>query len=220
MFGRRTIRIALVLAVLPAAALAQDSEAGDDGLAPLLERSHEIALARSAAPREVSADATVMVLERGTGFVIAKKGTNGVTCVVGRSWALSLEPHCFDPEASRTILPTYLRRMEMKEQGADRAAIDADIAEGLRTGRFQPPGRPAVSWMMSSAQVLYNDEGRHVGAWKPHLMIYYPYLQAEDIGMTGSPYGDGPIVVDAGKPTANLMIVMPSFVDPESAGGT
>lgn len=210
----------LMLLFLPSVVAAQDSDAGDTGLAPILERAHEVALARSAAPGEISADATVLVLERGAGFVVAHQGTNGVTCMVGRAWAKSLEPHCFDPEASRTIVPIYVRRMELREKGQDRATIDADIADGLRTGRFRPPTRPAVSWMMSSAQVLYNDEGRHVGAWKPHLMIYYPYLQAEDLGMLGTPYGDGPIVVDAGEPTANLMIVMPSFVDPEGAGGT
>lgn len=210
----------LLLLVLPAAAAAQDSDAGDTGLAPILERAHEIALARSAAPAEVSKDATVLVLERGRGFVVAQEGTSGVTCLVGRSWAKSLEPHCFDPEASRTIVPIYVRRMELREQHRDRAAIDADIADGLRTGRFRPPVRPAVSWMMSSAQVLYNDEGRHVGAWKPHLMIYYPYLRAEDLGILGAPYGDGPIVVDPGEPLANLMIVMPAFVDPEPPGGT
>ena len=197
-----------------------DSDAGDTGLAPILERAQEIALARSAAPAEHAAAARVLVLQRGHGFVEAVAGTNGVICLVGRSWAKSLDPHCFHPEAARTIVPICARRMQLREEGRDRAAIDADIAEGLRTGRVRPPARPAVSWMMSSAQVLYNDEGRHVGAWKPHLMIYYPYLTAEDLGITGTPYGDGPLIVDPGEPTANLMIVMPSFVEPERTGGT
>lgn len=202
----------------PAGAI-QSSDAGSTELAPILDREREIALARSAAPPEISAEATVLALVRGAGFQVAREGTNGVTCLVNRSWPRAIEPHCFDREGSRTILPVHLREMELKEKGWSKDAIHADIAEGFRTGRFVPPSRPAVSWMQSAAQDLYNDEGAHVGAWKPHLMIYHPYLTPEDLGLPeGPPPGDGPMVVDPGRPTANLVIVMPAFVPLTGAG--
>ena len=60
-------------------------------------RAKEIALARSAAPAEVSRDATVYVLTD-TGYAVAVPGSNGNACLVDRSWPDSLEPQCFDPD--------------------------------------------------------------------------------------------------------------------------
>jgi hypothetical protein len=66
--------------------------------------------------------------------------------------------------------------------------------------------------MMSAEQVLYNDDGRRVGAWKPHLMIYYPFLTEGDLGLEGAAPANGPMLSDPGRPTANMVIVMPDFV--------
>ena len=63
---------------------AQSAAAGRTGPRPLLPREREISLARSAAPAEVSREATVMILTE-RGFEVAEQGTNGVTCVVNRS---------------------------------------------------------------------------------------------------------------------------------------
>jgi len=166
----------------------------------------------------VSDRATVLTLVRGEGFVVAEQGTNGVTCVVDRSWPNAVEPHCFDPEGSRTILPVHARQMELREKGLSKEAIQADIADGYRTGRFVVPARPAVTWMMSAEQVLYNDDGRRVGAWKPHLMIYYPFLTDGDLGLTDATPANGPMLSDPGRPTANMVIVMPEFVPVRSGG--
>jgi hypothetical protein len=214
----RLVGLLLAAGFLPLPLAAQSSDAGSADLPPLLPREREVALARSAAPPEISVDATILVLARGTGYEVASEGTNGVTCLVSRSWPEAIEPHCFDPEGSRTILRVHLREAELKEHGWTREAIQADVAEGLRTGRLTPPSRPAVTWMMSAGQILYDDDGRRVGAWKPHLMIYHPYLTEADVGLTGPPPSDGPMVVDAGRPTANLVIVMPAFVEPDPPG--
>ncbi len=203
---------ALLLCVLSPPVVGQSSDAGSAERPPLLPRAREVALARSAAPPEVSDAAAVLVLERGKGFVLAEPGTNGVTCLVDRSWPQAIEPHCYDPEGTRTILPIRLREMELREAGMSKSEIQADVAEGFRTGRFVVPSRPAVTWMMSAEQVLVSDEGRRVGAWKPHLMIYFPFLQPADLGLGEAPPRDGPMLSDPGRPTANLVIVMPSFV--------
>jgi len=52
-----------------------------------------------------------------------------------------------------------------------------------------------------------------VGAWRPHLMIYYPYLTDADLGFV--PGGTEEIsVADSGKPTASIVIVVRDFVQP------
>ena len=49
----------------------------------LMDRTEEIALARSAAPDAISKNATVLVLTR-TGYQTAATGTNGFVCLVAR----------------------------------------------------------------------------------------------------------------------------------------
>ena len=190
----------------------QESSAARPGWRAPLDRNREIMLARSAAPAEVTARATILVLGD-TGYTVAVAGANGVTCYVARSQPESIEPHCFDAEGSRTILQMELRRAALGQLGRSRDEIEREIAQGLADGRFRLPERPAVSYMMSAGQVLYNDEGKHVGRWQPHLMIYFPYLTAEAIGHTG-PDLRSAVVVDAGKPTANLMVVVREFIEP------
>lgn len=211
---RYAVPILLLATVAPPTLGAQGAESSRAGVRPILPRSEEIALARSAAPPEVSGAARVLVLERGKGYVPGEAGTNGVTCIVSRSQPGALEPHCFDREGSETILLMDLREAELREWGKSEAEIKEDIAEGLRVGRFRLPRRPAMSYMMSSAQVLYDEKGQRVGAWQPHLMIYVPYLTSDDVGLGATPSPKAAIVVDPGKPTANIMIVVKDFVDP------
>jgi hypothetical protein len=198
--------------VVPGPGVAQSSAAGRAGPRPTLDPETEIALALSAAPPAVSSEATVL-LWTGEGFGVGREGSNGVTCYVARSWPDSLEPHCFDPEGSRTILPIHLRQMELWHRGYAPEDVEAEIAEGLRTGTLRLPQRPAMSYMMSSRQSLISDDGRSVGAWEPHLMIYYPWLTEADLGLGTVPSTDAALVVDPGTPLSNILIVLPSFAD-------
>ncbi len=203
--------LAMTLAIH--AAEGQSAAAGRTGPRALLPREREIALARSAAPAAVSRDATVMVLTE-RGFEVAVQGTGGVTCVVNRSHPGSLEPHCFDAEGSATVLPMELRRTELLRDGRSTEEIDREIAAGLLSGKYRLPRRPAMSYMMSREQVLYSDEGRNVGRWQPHLMIYYPHLSSADLGLVGETSAGAALVVDEGKALSNVMIVVKDFASP------
>lgn len=202
--------VALVLAAGPAAAQDLESLPARDPLP--LERATEIALARSAAPPAASEAATVLVLEEGR-FVVAEEGTSGATCYVSRSVPGSVEPHCFDAEGSRTILPIHLLRAEMGYAGATREEIDAAIEEGLSAGRLELPTRPVVSYMFSAAQILYAPDGKRVGAWKPHVMVYQPGLTSADAGLAGDP-APPVYVFDEGGAEAVLVVIVPEFVEP------
>ena len=138
----RALSTAVIPLVFPAALLgaaellAQSAEAEIRYAEPTrLPRDEEIALARSAAPASVSAEATVYVLEEGANrWVVAAAGTNGAACYVSRTWEGSLEPHCFDPEGARTILPIHLARLELGHAGATSEEIDREIAAGIQAG--------------------------------------------------------------------------------------
>jgi len=201
------------LAATAAPAPGQGIETGRAGPRDVLAPDVETALALSAAPPRVSDGATVL-LWNGRGFDTARAGSSGVTCYVARSWPDSLEPHCFDEEGSRTILPIHLRQMELWHEGRSAEEIEAAIADGLRTGAFRLPSRPAMSYMMSPEQRLVSEDGRPVGAWQPHLMIYYPWLTDADLGLGGPPSTEAALVVDPGTPLSNIMIVLPDFAPP------
>lgn len=203
-----------IFALAVGSAAGQSTEARRAGERIVLPRAEEIALARSAAPPTVSGEATVLVFEEGHGYMVAEEGRNGVTCYVSRSQPLSLEPHCFDSEGSRTILRIDLREAELREHGLTEEEIEREIALAIASGELALPERPAMSYMLSSAQVLYNDDGARVGAWKPHLMIYWPYLEPADLGLGENASLEAGMVVDPGTPRANLLVVVPEFVDP------
>ena len=105
-----------------------------------------------------------------------------------------------------------MRRTLRYHQGVPSADVDREIADGLASGRFRLPGRLAVGYMMSEAQRLIGDDGQPAGNWKPHLMIYYPFLTNAAVGHHTDPGLKAGMVVDSGRPTANLMVVVPDFV--------
>jgi len=127
----------LTLAV-SATAYGQDKKPTYPAMAPfeqyrMADRDAEIALARTAAPPSISADADVLVLGK-TGYETAAKGTNGFVCFVERSWTAGLEdrefwnstlraPNCFNPQAARSVLPQYLARAQWAAAGATREQI-------------------------------------------------------------------------------------------------
>ncbi len=183
-------------------------------LPPLIEEEREVAIALSAAPDHVSQNASVLVLKRG-GFVRVREGSNGFICLVERYWAQAVEPMCLNEEASATILPVLLRRSELRESGASLEEIDQAIEAGYERGEFRLPEKLAVAYMLSAAQDLYGDDGRHHGQWVPHFMIYIPYLTATEIGGRG---GGGLVVFRAGKRDAALIIVAREFMEPNLRG--
>jgi hypothetical protein len=145
---------------------------------------------------------------------VAEPGTSDVVCLVNRSWPDSLEPECFDAEAATTVMPMEMRRTLLYHRGISTKEADRDIADRLAGGEYRLPSRAAVVYMMSAKQRLISDEGRPVGNPKPHVMIFYPFLTNAAVGHHGAPDLNAGLVVDSGRPTANLMVVVPEFVQP------
>lgn len=211
----RITTLATVLGCSVAGTLPGQETLGTPGPRLLLPPSEEIALARSAAPPSVAGAARVWIFSSGR-YVVADSGASSVQCYVGRGWPGALEPHCFDEEGARTIMPIEMRQSEMLHQGIAADSVQHAIATGIASGKFRLPQRPAMSWMQSAAQVLYDDDGSRVGAWKPHIMIYYPYLTTQAIGTGANRDVAAGIVVSAGSPMSNIMIVVPEAVRPSA----
>ena len=151
-----------------------------------MPRQQQIALAESAAPAEVSSQATVYVLGP-KGYEKAREGTNGFSCFVGRHFLkpteTTIEPACFDAEGSRTLLLVYLHGEELRTSGKSEAEIKADVASGYKEGRYKYPSKPGFLYMMSSENRLSAIPEHGTGIFPPHLMFYAPNMTSQDIGL-------------------------------------
>ncbi len=152
-------------------------------LPELLSREKEIELALSAAPEHLRKGAGVYVLQR-NGFVKVRHSANGFTCIVNRDHPLNWKPVCFDAEGTATILPKILRVGELLMQGTPMSKIDAEIAEGFRTGKYISPRRPGVAYMFSGDIRNFNPQTGKVESFPPHVMFYAPNLTNADLGTT------------------------------------
>lgn len=204
-------RGALSIGVLSTAAaihgMAQELPKVYDASVP---RERQIALAESAAPAEVSSEATIYILGP-KGDEKVREGTNGFSCFVGRHFVkpteTSVEPACFDAEGSRTLLLVYLRQEELRSSGKSEAEIKADMANGYTEGRFKYPSKPGFLYMMSSENRLPSRKGTTV-SFPPHLMFYAPYMTTKDIGFDSQPQLDYLGMTHPGQGD-NLIVVLP-----------
>jgi hypothetical protein len=225
---RTHLLTAAVLAVLAATARPLAAQKSPD-LAPYLipDRGAEVALARTAAPANVSDSATVLVLTR-TGFVEAAKGTNGFTCLVARSfngsfsdpafWSPKVRaPHCLNPAASRTVLLEMKKRDEWIMSGVSVTDIAARTKAAYASHEFPLPAAGAMAYMLSPKQYL-SDTGPH---WMPHLMFYYDRsAPASAFGAGGfkAPIIDGSIG-DPNSPVLTILIPVRQWSDGTPALG-
>jgi len=216
--GRPTLLLALLLALAQAVPGVAASTATYPPLSDyLMPRDTEIALARSAAPDTVSARATVKVLTP-SGYQVAAAGDNGFVCMVMRGWsaptftpaefrgfvydAALRAPICFDPVASRTVLPLQELRTDLGMHGNDPDAITRGVVTAYATGKLPKMEGVAFAYMWSAHQNL----GPGIGAFHPHVMVYAPYYDNAMLGNNGFGTGAPFVSDDAGTPFAVVVI--------------
>lgn len=182
----------------------QDAKTPYPSMAPLdhylmTDRNAEIALARTAAPKSISDDASVMVLGR-HGYETAVKGKNGFVCIVERAWMSPFDhpefwnpknrsPICYNPAAARSILPYTFKRTELVLAGLSNPQMLDRIKAAVANKELPTPEPGAMSYMMSKEQYL-NDAVEH---WFPHLMFHIPKT---DGASWGANFDGSPVVLD------------------------
>jgi hypothetical protein len=143
-----------------------------------MDRTAEIALARSAAPASISRDAQVLVLGRHS-FETAFKGKNGFVCIVGRSWTSAPDsdfwnpqvrvPMCLNAAAARSYLLRITRTTDLILAGRTQPQMMEDTARAMEKKELPPMESGAMCYMMSK-QGYGGDSTDH---WPPHLMFFY-----------------------------------------------
>jgi hypothetical protein len=192
----------LVVALRPAAALVPVS-------IPLMPEALEVELALSAAPPYLRDGATVLRLTD-EGYVEARKGDNSFTCLVGRSQPNAVAPMCYDAEGTRTVVKRILDEAAMRARGESEAAIAAAVEAGFRSGKYEAPARPGISYMVSAVQELPGPDGT-IRPFVPHLMFYAPNLTDQDVGGRSS----GPVFIN--QPSPHGMIIVPLGLEEQKA---
>jgi len=181
-----------------------------------LPDSEEIALARSAAPVEISAAASVYTV-RGGKAVQLRAGTNGCSCMVARDLHEgSLYPICFDVEGTKSVLPRELMEVSLRSAGRSEGQVIRAVDSAYQTGALRVPATLAVAYMMSSRQVLFSSplaEGRRVGAWHPHVMLYVPNATPEQLGLLPESQVSQIAVGAGGTRRAEIIIRVPEWAD-------
>ena len=168
----------------------------------MIPRDLELRLAVNALPKDLRGAASVLVLEK-DGYAKALTGTNPFTCMVSRRGG-NFYPVCFDEEGARTILPAFADDVVLRLKGANDQEVERQLADGFEQGRYRPPARPGIAYMLSPATYMVED-GK-LARSVPHTMFYAPFLTNADIaGMPGKsafvdrPGPHGMIIVVAGQ---------------------
>lgn len=190
---------AIVVALIASRpAVAQDAKQPYPIMAPieqyLMDRTAEIALARSAAPESISSDAEILVLGR-HGFETAVKGKNGFVCIVERGWTDAPDPDfwnpkvrtpiCYNAAAARSYLPRNIKRTDLILAGRTKAQTDETIIAAVDKKELPAMEHGAMCYMMSKQGY----GGDSIAHWPPHLMFYFSQTDPATWGanLSGSP---------------------------------
>jgi len=178
----------------------------------LMEREAEVALARSAAPTSISADADVLVLGR-NGYETAAKGKNGFVCLVERGWAGDKEdrdfwnpklrgPMCLNAPGARTHLPGIFKRTELVLAGKSKAQVFEGLTSAYEKKELPAPEAGAMCYMMSKEGYL----GDSAGHWHPHLMFFYP---RNEESVWGANLAGSPVLADQSEADRVTVFIIP-----------
>jgi hypothetical protein len=184
----------------------------------LMPQDAEIALARSAAPANVSDRATIKVFTE-SGFEVAIEGDNGFVCMVMRAWSAPTytpeafrdfvyyaplrAPICFNPIAAQTMMPYYELRHQLGLEGKGPDEITQGVEAAYASGELPRMETVSFAYMWSANQDLGPGIGQGIG---PHMMVFTPYYENSMLG--GNEFaGTLPFVSDdAGTPFTVTLI--------------
>ena len=148
---------------------------------PVFPRELEMELALNAAPPHLRDGASVLVFER-SGYVKARVGRNGFTCIVSRRGG-DVFPVCWDPEGANTLVRIETEAATLRLAGRSSAEIQRKVEEGFTNGTYRAPARGGLAYMLSPLRYRIDDTGRATSTnAAPHVMFYAPNLTDADIG--------------------------------------
>lgn len=185
----------------------------------MMPEEAEVALARSAAPKNISDHATVKVLTT-SGYRVVHQGDNGFVCMVMRGFtgaptftpaqfrdviaydAKTRGPICFNPQAAKTVVPFYELRTKLGMEGKTPNQIAELVQAAYNKGEIPKRDKMSFAYMWSADQIL-----GPAGHWHPHMMVFAPNYENSMLG--GNPFGSDLPAVTEDDRTPFAVIVIP-----------
>ena len=183
-----------ILILSPCLAQMKATEAGAPPKLEKMPEALEIRFASSAAPPHLRDNVTIYVLDPAKGYVMARRGKNGVSCIVVRSdWQWPSPPFrddiywpvCYDSEGSKTLLQDYFYAAELRSQGMDSKQVHEAVTRRFGTPASPNPSRTGVAYMIAPIMRGYTSAPGPVTMNMPHYMFYAPGVKDSDIGGNG-----------------------------------
>lgn len=149
----------------------------------------ETQLALAAAPPALRAEATVFLLDPKSGYHVARKGQNGVACLVERTqWELGefrddlYVPLCYDAAGTATYLQMIMDTAAMRAKGMSAAAVKAEVERRWASKTYRVPAKHGLSYMVAPLMRTVGPPDMKVNTLAmPHLMFYAPFATNADI---------------------------------------
>lgn len=181
----------------------------------------EIALARTAAAKSVSDNATILVLGK-NGYETAVQGSNGFTCYVGRSWEQDFDdpeffspkgrtPQCWNAAAVRSVLPSILERAQWVLAGVSKEEMIARTKAELAAHEIGTPAPGSMAFMLSKDQYI-NDAATN---WYPHVMFFMPAVPGDGGAAWGANLHGSPVFSTTSdvEPITTYFVLAPKWSD-------
>jgi len=200
-----------------------EARAVTDARPRVLPEAEERDLALEALPPLLREDAGVWVMTR-EGYRELRRAKNGYTCIVNRDEVDAIKPTCYDPEGTATLLPVNAFFGDLLVQGVPVTEIRTRVAEGFRTGRFKPPSRVGIAFMMSPriVNVMTMPDGTMMkGTAPPHYMIYAPNVTNDQLSLPTAAYDAYPWLpyVAYTGPGGFLIVTLPEAAEAAAKAG-
>lgn len=187
----------------------------------LIDEKEELRLAATAGPPAVTEGAAYYSL-REDGYHKVNESSNGFHCFVERSFGAPSPsneirfdpriraPHCINPEGARTRMKEFFLVAKLAMSGYSSEQINRAVDLAYGKGELQNPKGLALTYMMSKHQWL----GERASAWKPHVMLWIPYLSEEQVGALLSKRTPNALLVgQPGSRRAGLVFPVPNWVE-------
>jgi hypothetical protein len=194
---------------LPLSVLGQQKSSGIEQMPAALE----VRFALSALPPALRGAATVYRLDVKQGYVLAQRGTSGVTCLVQRTEWEQLDfrddiyvPRCYDAVGSATYLKVLMDAEALRIRGMTAPALKAEIERRYETKRYRPPAKAGVSYMLSPVMRTHLPDQTVRTMSVPHVMFYAPDVTDKDIGALPNLSRGNPFIVREGVSAQSFML--------------
>jgi hypothetical protein len=155
-----------------------------------MPRQLEMQFALSALPPALRDKASVYLLEPGTGYRLARRGTSGIECLVERTvWEMAdfrddiYIPLCYDAAGVDAHFKVILDTAALRAQGRGPGEIKAEVEKRYREKVYRVPQKAGLSYMIAPLMRVKSPPDMQVHTMSmPHLMFYAPFVTDKDLG--------------------------------------